>query len=336
MKKGGGDGLSAARTVLQTGEYDFAAGLVADDEPLRRMEAGGKGRVEFTHGSSTAAVFLNATDPAIEIEGERSHVKTLHPLWAGPVLRSAFGLLIDRSGVQQHVFGRQAVATGNWLNNPARYRSNKIVTEFNVDKANQLLDAASWKPGPDGVRVKNRRRLSVLFQGASDGVTEKCMAVIKSAAEKAGFAVALKITAASVFFSSDAGNPDTYGRFGADIQTYNWTSGNPDPGSMARTFVSWEVANRTNKWLGRNLVRWQRTEYDTLFNESETELDPVKRTAKFIRMNEVIAAAGHVIPILSRAGVRAMATRLRAPLSPWRFDTASLADWCRETSPARG
>ena len=44
--KGGGDAVSAARAVLQTGEYDFAWNLQVEDEILQRLEKGGKGRVQ--------------------------------------------------------------------------------------------------------------------------------------------------------------------------------------------------------------------------------------------------------------------------------------------------
>jgi peptide/nickel transport system substrate-binding protein len=329
--KGGGDGVSAARAVLQTGEYDMVAGLVADDEVLRHMEAAGKGRVEFAFGSSTTAIYLNATDPAQEVDGERSHARTRHPLWSDPALRRAFALLIDRAAIQQHVFGRQAVATGNWINNPPRYRSATITTEFSVEKARQLLDGAGWKPGPDGVRIKDGRKLSVLFQGGAGGVTEKVMAIIKSSAEKAGFKLDLKVVPASVFFSSDVGNPDIYGKFNADIQIYNWTSNIPDPLALTQSFVSWEVSSRANKWLGSNLVRWQSAEFDAAYRAAEVELDPVKRTALFVRMNELIAESGYAIPILARSSVRAVNARLRLPLSPWQLDTASLSDWYRKT-----
>ena len=42
--KGGGDAVSAARAVLQTGEFDYAWNLQVEDEVLKRLEAGGKGR----------------------------------------------------------------------------------------------------------------------------------------------------------------------------------------------------------------------------------------------------------------------------------------------------
>jgi peptide/nickel transport system substrate-binding protein len=290
----------------------------------------GRGRIELTFGHATTALFLNTTDPTLEVDGERSHLSTRHPLWSDPQLRRAFALCIDRGAIQK-LFGRQAVATGNWINNPARYRSAEASTEFNLDKARQLLDAAGWVPGADGVRMKGGRRLAVLFHGAAGAITEKTMVVVKAAAERAGFAVDLKVTAPSIFFSSDAGNPDVYGRFLADVLTYNWTSFLPDPDGMASTFLGDRSATRANKWIESNKVRWRNAEYDALYEAARSELDPVRRTAMFVRMNKLLADGGHVIPLVSRAAVRAMASNLRMPLSAWRHDTASLCDWYRES-----
>ena len=164
------------------------------------------------------------------------------------------------------------------------------------------------------------------------GATSQGMqAVVKQAAAKAGMQIELKAVVSSVFFSSDTGNPDTYGKFNADMQTYNWTVNNPDPENLMQCFVSWEVASKANKWLGQNMVRWQNAEYDTLFRAAQTELDPVKRAALFIRMNDLVVNDGYVIPILARNSMRALAKNLVAPLSPWRNDMASLAFWHRTT-----
>ena len=165
--KGGGDTTSAARTVLQTGEYDYAGGLLVDDEVLKRMEAGGKGRVEFLSGSATTAIYLNYADPGTEVDGERSNPKTHHPLFSDPDVRRAIGLLIDRQSIQSYVFGRQGEATTNFINNPPRYRSPNNKAEFSIDKAKAVLDAAGWKAGADGVRAKDGKKLALLFQGGS-------------------------------------------------------------------------------------------------------------------------------------------------------------------------
>jgi peptide/nickel transport system substrate-binding protein len=70
--KGGGDAVSAARAVLQTGEYDFAWNLQVEDEILLRLEKGGKGRVLITPTGNIEHIQLNSTDPWTEVDGERS------------------------------------------------------------------------------------------------------------------------------------------------------------------------------------------------------------------------------------------------------------------------
>ncbi len=67
---------------------------------------------------------------------------------------------------------------------------------------------------------------------------------------------------ASVYFSSDVANPDTYTKFYADLQMYTTTMPQPDPERFMNQFCSWEVATKDNKWQGRNITRWKNDEYD--------------------------------------------------------------------------
>ena len=69
--KGGGDATSAARAVLQTGEYDYAWNLQVEDEVLVRMEKGGKGKAHIVPGGDIEFIQLNITDPWNEVDGER-------------------------------------------------------------------------------------------------------------------------------------------------------------------------------------------------------------------------------------------------------------------------
>jgi peptide/nickel transport system substrate-binding protein len=328
--KGGGDAVSAARAVLQTGEYDFAWNLLVEDEVLKRMENGGKGRVVFAASGSTEAIYLNYADPGTEVDGERSAPGTRHPFFQDTALRQAMGLLIDRQGVQDYIYGRAGVATPNFVNNPQRFRGNSLKFEFNVDKANALLDGAGYKRGSDGVREKNGKKLRFLFQTSTNASRQKTQAIVKQACQKAGIELELKTISASVFFSSDVGNPDTYGKFYADIQMYNVAQGRPDPARHLQRFVSWEISSKANKWLGVNLLRWKNDEYDKLYREADGELDPVKRAAQCIRMNDIVCRDGYLIPLLYRPSVSGLANKLQAPLSGWALDLSSLRDWYRD------
>ncbi|MEO6362116.1 MAG: peptide ABC transporter substrate-binding protein, partial [Caldimonas sp.] len=87
--KGGGDATSAARAVLQTGEYDYAWNLQVEDEVLKRMEAGGKGKVHVVPSGDIEFIQLNPTDPWNEVDGERGSIKSKHFAFTDPKVREA-------------------------------------------------------------------------------------------------------------------------------------------------------------------------------------------------------------------------------------------------------
>jgi peptide/nickel transport system substrate-binding protein len=160
--------------------------------------------------------------------------------------------------------------------------------EFNVEKANQILDAGGWKRGPDEVRVKDGKKLSMLYSTTINAPRQKAQQIVKQAAAKTGIDLQLKAVPASVFFSSDPGNPDTFLTFFADLQMYTAANTSPDPKFFMNQFTSWEASSRENKWPGRNKTRWRNEESDKLFRAQETEIDPVKRAALFSRMNDLV------------------------------------------------
>jgi peptide/nickel transport system substrate-binding protein len=328
--KGGGDAVSAARAVLQTGEYDFAWNLQVEDEILKKLEEGGKGAVAIIPGGSIEHIQLNFTDPWTEIDGEKASLKTRHPTLSDKAVRDAINLLVDRGSVEKFIYGRTGVATANFLNNPSRFRSTATKWEFALERANQLLDAAGWKRGADGVREKDGKKLKYVFQTSINTPRQKTQAIVKQACQKAGIEVELKSVAASVYFSSDVGNPDTFPHFYCDVQMYTTTMTEPDPALFMNQFLSSEAATRENKWQGRNITRWRSDEYDKAYRAAEGELDPVKRAALFIRMNELVIADVAVIPVVYRPNVRALHSKLKATLSGWDNDMYQLADWYRE------
>jgi peptide/nickel transport system substrate-binding protein len=328
--KGGGDAVSAARAVLQTGEFDYAWNLQVEDEILKRLEAGGKGRTEITSGANIEHIQVNTTDPWKEVDGERSSIKTRHPLFSDPAVRQALALLVDRKSVEDYIYGRTGIATGNFLNNPQRFASKNTKWEFNVDKANQVLDAAGWKRGADGIRAKDGKKLKLVYQTSINAPRQKTQAIVKQACQKAGIDVELKSVTASVFFSSDVANPDTYTKFYCDLQMYTTTMPQPDPETFMNQFCSWEVSSKDNKWQGRNITRWRNDEYDRTYRAAQGELDPVKRAAMFIRMNDLVVGDQAVIPVVYRPRVSAVLANLHAPLSGWDNDLWNLRDWYKD------
>jgi len=326
--KGGGDSVSAARAVIQTAEYDYAWNLQVEDDILRRMEQGGKGRVDFALSGGIEHIQLNNTDPWREVDGERSSLKAAHPFLTEVAVRQALSLLVDRAAVQEQIYGRLGETTANFLNAPVVYASKNLRWEYNVDKATRILDAAGWKRGGDGVRAKDGKRLKMLYQTSINAPRQKNQQIVKQSCARAGIELELKSITPSVYFSSDAANPDIYARFSSDLQMYTTTQASSDPGTFMGQFTSWEVASKANKYQGRNITRWRSDEYDRLYRASEVELDPAKRAALFIKMNDLVVDNVVVIPVLWRKKVSAVSNRLRDAVNTgWDSDLWRLAYW---------
>jgi peptide/nickel transport system substrate-binding protein len=328
--KGGGDAVSAARAVIQTNEVDYAWNMQVEDEILKRLEQGGKGKADIVAGGNIEHIQCNFTDPNKDVDGERSSIKTTHPCLTDPAVRQALNLLVDRASVQEQIYGRTGIATANFLNAPPRFVSKSTKWELNIDKANQILEAAGWKKGADGIRAKDGKKLKFLYQTSINAPRQKTQAIVKQAAAKAGIELELKSVTASVFFSSDVANPDTYPHFYADIQMFTTTMTQPDPELFMRQFLTEEVASKDNKWQGRNITRWRNEEFDKLFTSSESELDPVKRAAMFIKMNEMVIQNVVVIPVVFRPRVAAVSNALRVEQSGWDSDFWNLQNWFKE------
>jgi peptide/nickel transport system substrate-binding protein len=326
--KGGGDAASAARAVLQTAEYDYAWNMQVEDDVLRRLEASGKGRVNIWPTGNPEIIQCNLSDPWTELEGERSHPKSTHPFLSDPAVRQAIALLIDRAAVQEQIYGRQGQTSANFLNAPSRYFSKNTRWEFSVEKANAVLDGAGWRRGADGIRAKDGKRLKMLYQTSINQPRQKTQAIVKQAAAKAGIELELKSVVASVFFSSDAANADTYGHFSADLQMYNTGMTAPDPQYFMNQFCSWEACSKANKYQGRNITRFKSEEYDKTYHAADSEVDPVKRAALLIKMNDIVIQAGVVATVLWRNGVSASSVRLAGmDLTGWDSTFWHLPYW---------
>jgi peptide/nickel transport system substrate-binding protein len=328
--KGGGDAVSAARAVLQTGEFDFAWNMQVEDEILARLEKGGKGKVSISPGGNIEHIQLNTTDPWTEVDGERSSLKTKHPTLSDPAVRQALSVLIDKDSVEKFIYGRTGNATANFINNPEKFRSKNTKFEFNVDKANDILEKAGWKKGSDGIREKDGKKLKFVYQTSINQPRQKTQAIVKQACQKAGIDIEVKAVTASVFFSSDVANPDTYTKFYTDLQMYTTTMTQPDPELFMKQFLTEEAASKANKWQGRNITRWRNKEYDDIHKAAQVEVDPVKRAAMFIKLNDMVVNDQVVIPVVARPAVQAMNSKLVAVMSGWDNNTWDIQNWYKE------
>jgi peptide/nickel transport system substrate-binding protein len=332
--KGGGDATTAARAVLQTGEVDYAWNLQVEAQVLDQLEKAGVGVVEVIEGVYVERILVNMTDPRKEVDGERSKLGVPHPWQSDLRVRQAYALACQRDVIANTLYGRAGKATSNILVAPERFVSKNTSWKFDLDAAAKLLDEAGWTKGPDGVRQKDGVRMEVVYQTTINPVRQKTQEIIKSAFEKLGIKVELKSIEASVFFSSDPGNPDTAAHFYADLEMF--TNG-PSSTYPIDYMVSWygkpdNIAQKANNWSGNNYERWQNEEYDKLYEQALVELDPKKQEELFIKMNDLVVNNVVVIPLVHRNSVSGRKKDLTGlELSRWTDETWNIANWRRSS-----
>lgn len=329
--KGGGDAATAARAVLQTGEFDFAWNLFLEPNQLAELERTTAGRVLLTPLASSERIVLNHADPLREIDGERASVKAPHPFFSDLRVRQAVTMAIDRAAIATLLFGKGGVPAVNVLLAPAEYVSSNTAAPLDLERAAALLEQAGWlDPDGDGVRAKGGVELDLLFQTTTNPQRQQIQAIVKQALETIGFRVRLKSIDSGLYFSSDATTTDTFRHFYADMQMY--TSGNPtpDPTIYMRSWTCAEIPQKANQWSSYNDSRWCNPAYDALYEQAVVELDPENRRRLFIRMNDMVVEEVAAIPLIHRTGVSAISATLDGVvLSPWESNLWLLKDWRR-------
>jgi len=325
----GGDAASAARAVLQSGDYDYAWNLQVEDNVLKQLETGGKGIVVSFLGASTERLLVNFTDPNKEVDGERSSLKAPHPFQTDKAVRNAYALACDKKTIVDSLYGRAGSVGENLLYNPPQFKSSNNTSVFDLAKANTLLDQAGYAKSGQ-YRAKNGVQLKVVYQTTVNPVRQKTQQIIKDAWEKLGVQTELKSIDAGVYFSSDAGNPDTSSHFYADIEMYTNGNSSPEPFSYMEGLTTAQIAQKSNQWSGNNNPRWSNKEYDALIEQLKNELDPTKRAVLFIKANDIEVQDYAEIPLVHRRTVYGKIKALQNQNSTtWDSELWNIANWVK-------
>jgi peptide/nickel transport system substrate-binding protein len=330
--KGGGDATSAARAVLQTQEADYAYNLQVEANVLDDLASAGQGKILSSFGALTERILLNHSDPnQVTATGERSSIEYPHPFFSDLKVRQAFNLAVDSKTIAQELYGVTGKATANVLVAPEMYNSPNTSTEFNLDKASQLLDEAGWlDSNNNGIRDRDGLEMKVVLQTSVNPLRQKTQQIVKQALQQIGVEVELKSIDPSVFFSGDPASNDTIERFYADMQMYTTGNTNPDPTAYLQGFTCPEIPQQSNNWNGSNTSRYCNPDYDQLWQQSTQELDTKKRQEILIEMNDLLVKEAVLIPMVHRADVIAISNSLQGvDLTPWDLRTWNIGNWRR-------
>ncbi len=330
--KGGGDAAAAGRAVLETGEFDYAWNLQLAPDVLSKMAAAGKGKPIAAFGSLVERLEMNMTDPDPALGEERSTAKHPHPILSDLNVRKALSMAIDRQLLVDVGYGQAGRPTCNLVPAPELYASpNTECIKQDVEGAKKLLDEAGWKPGPDGVRVKDGRRFHLLYQTSVNAVRQDFQALIKQWWADVGAEAELKTVDASVFFGGDAGSPDTFQKFYADVEMYANNFDGTDPEAYLAEHTCSKAPRPETQWQGENINRFCNADYDKLVAELGKTADLEKRGEIGRKLNEMLTKESYVVvPLVDRGRVSAHSNTLGGVvLNTWDSELWNTADWFR-------
>ncbi|MFJ8895043.1 ABC transporter substrate-binding protein [Leifsonia sp. NPDC102414] len=152
---------------------------------------------------------------------------------------------------------------------------------YNPEKAKAKLDAAGWKAGADGIRVKDGQRLSLrLFVDATDPQEQTAAQYFQPWMKAIGIDIQLIST------DSDTINADTL-KGNYDIYFSGWSVG-PDPDYQLSINTCSSLPTKTDGTGATSQDGWCNPEYDKLYKEQQTETDAKKREAivqKMLQLN---------------------------------------------------
>ncbi len=328
--KGGGDAVSAARAVLQTGDYNIAWNLQIEQAVLNQLTgSGAKGKVGFQNGFGVERIYINLTNPNKEVDGERSSVKAPHPFFADKAVRQALTLAVDRKTIAETLYGPAGDPTAAFLNSPESLINPKLTWEFNLDKAGKALDAAGWTKSGQ-YRAKGGVPMKLVFQTTVNTLRQKEQELVKDSLEKLGIQTELKSVDAGVFFSSDAGNPDTAAHFSTDLEMFTTNPDTPDPQAYFAAYTIAQVPSKANGWALGNYARYQNPDYDKLVAQSKSEMDPTKRRDLFFQQQQILFDDAIYIGIVSRKGPFGYTTGMDGIQQTAYSLTWNIANWVKK------
>jgi peptide/nickel transport system substrate-binding protein len=334
MIKGGGDAESSARAVMETGEFDYAWNTQIPPDSQAAMTAAGKGQFVVAFGTLVERIEMNTTDPSPELpEGERATAKHPHPILSDIKVRTALSKAIDRSILVEVGYGAGGNPTCNVIPAPAAWASdNTGCLTQDIEGAKALLDEAGWTDTDgDGVRDKDGKKLALLYQTTVNPIRQDFQALLKDWWSEIGVETELKAIDPGVFFGGDAGSPDTFQKFYADVEMYANNSDSPDPESYLGQYQCKNAPRPETQWQGENINRFCDPAYDAKFAELQKTTDLATRQTLAKQLNDMVTKDSMtVIPLVHRGTLSAHSNALGGVrINSWDSELWNVADWFR-------
>ncbi len=256
--------------ALEAGEID-----ISDATPILDMK-----RFGDTKGYATMIGNAAGIPFGLELNGSKG-------IFADVRVRRALAMAVDRKALSDNLFfglidpayGPLSKGTpGYWAGAEERYKPD-------TKAAMALLDEAGWKPGPDGVRIKDGQRLTG-FYGAPPPLEPDTAVELQAVARRVGFDLKVE----TITF---ARNQQLVFDNAFDMLPVRWIQA--DPMCLENLFASVNIPS-----AGRYKYNWMQlkdAKLDGLFAEGRATTDQGKRAAIYGDAQKIIMDSALWFPV---------------------------------------
>jgi peptide/nickel transport system substrate-binding protein len=240
LRKGSADAEINSLTPDMVATLSKQPGIVADEQP----------------GTPLTYVAFNFDDPVL----------------AHREVRQALAYATDRATIIRYLLRGQARAASSLLPpNHWAYEPSAKQYEFDPARAEQLLDAAGYRRGADGVRIR------LTLKTSTDESARLYSAVLADQWKRVGVALELKSLEFATFYADI-----TRGSF--QLYTQRWVGGNSDPDMFEYVFSSKKVPPE-----GANRGHYRNAQLDALLDRARVEMHREKRKAILSEVQKIVA-----------------------------------------------
>jgi peptide/nickel transport system substrate-binding protein len=242
--------------------------------------------------------------------------KAAGPNWRHITFNTKAGLIADKTirqaisrGLDRAAIGASDLAGIDWpfaalnnhvfLANQEGYQDNAkdLGLDYDPEKAKSDLDAAGWKPGADGIREKDGKKLTVKFSQLSGvPVSENEALQVQDQLKDIGIKVSIVNVPVAKF---QDGSLLTKGEF--EMVAFTW-AGTPYPfTSIKQIFGTGQESN---------YAQLSMPEVDELIKQIDVETDVAKRTDLANQADKIIWENMHTLPLYQRPDLIAVKSKL--------------------------
>ncbi len=243
-------------------------------------------QIDWLFEPTISALQFLAGDPDVRVERldavtfQGVYFNVTRPPLSDVRIRRAIDLAIDRRAIVEGLMRGFAVPASGDIPAFMWAHDSALREPFDRARAEAMLDAAGWRRGADGIRVRDGRRLTLAYVYFTGSALFNAIAVqIQGQLRAAGIDLTLRSYEVNLVFAHDG--PYAQGNFDlAFVQWYNYF----DPEDS----MIFSCAARAPS--GFNYARWCNPEYERLKDAGVAHFDRATRRTAYVQLERVLLA----------------------------------------------